>query len=210
MCEKLSHVIAKLFPCEIGLRILSNLTDTRRAKATCTVPKECFDAKGIDGIKVVDRIVKAYRFAKVDIYRAATHNKGVMNGIDSVVIATGNDWRAIEAGAHAFAARSGRYKPLTRWSQDKYGDLRGSIDVPMAVGTVGGVTKLHPTAKLCLKILKNPNAALLGQIIACVGLAQNLSALRALASEGIQKGHMHLHKANLHLLKNIVNQPAIL
>jgi hydroxymethylglutaryl-CoA reductase len=148
----------------------------------------------------VDRIVSAYKFAFYDIYRATTNNKGVMNGIDPVVIATGNDWRAVEAGAHAWACRTGSYKPMATWSKDANGDLLGEIELPISVGTVGGVTKLHPTAKAAMKLLGSPTATELAQVICSVGLAQNLSALRALASEGIQRGHMSLHKRNLDLL----------
>lgn len=204
MCEKLSGPIAKLFyNCDVGLRILTNLNDRRRTKVSCNIPAEAFDSPEYAGKEVIQRIVMAYEFADADIYRATTNNKGVMNGIDPVVIATGNDWRAIEAGCHAFAAQSGRYKPLAKWSLGPdAGSLKGEMEIPMAVGTVGGVTKLHPTAKLALKLLGNPTATELGQIICAVGLAQNLSALRALASEGIQKGHMSLHQRNLDLLGN--------
>lgn len=203
MCEKVASLIPSLFDdCEVGLRILTNLTDQRRAWAECRVPKGAFSGRGMDEGEVVSRIAQARDFAASDVYRAATHNKGVMNGIDAVVIATGNDWRAIEAGVHAYACRNGVYQPLTEWYVDDVGDLRGRIEVPMAVGTVGGVTKLHPTAQLALKMLGNPGAQRLAQIICAAGLAQNLSALRALASEGIQHGHMALHQKNLSLLES--------
>lgn len=206
MCEKLSTFMPALFPnCGIGLRILTNLTDRRLAKASCTVTHESFNSTDFKGLDVVDRIVKAYKFAYVDPYRAATNNKGIMNGIDPVVIATGNDWRAVEAGAHAYASRSGQYRPMAHWSQTEKGDLYGEIELPMAVGTVGGVTKLHPTAQASLKVLGSHSGTELGEIICAVGLAQNLSALRALASEGIQKGHMSLHRRNLDLLKQGIN-----
>jgi hydroxymethylglutaryl-CoA reductase len=200
MCEKVSTMLQELISCDVGLRILTNFTDRRTTKARCTVPRSMFHTPEFEGSEVVERIVAAYLFAKHDVYRATTNNKGVMNGIDPVVIATGNDWRAIEAGAHAWCARSGTYSPMVRWSTNNAGDLEGEIELPMAVGTVGGVTKLHPTAKASMKILGNPDAQSLAGIICSVGLAQNLSALRALASEGIQRGHMHLHKRNLELL----------
>jgi hydroxymethylglutaryl-CoA reductase len=138
-------------------------------------------------------IVEAQALAEIDPYRAATHNKGVMNGVDAVVVATGNDWRAVEAGAHAYAARSGCYRPLTDWRQDEHGDLVGEIELPLAVGIVGGATRSHPVAQLALKILGVESAGELAEIAAAVGLAQNLGALRALVTEGIQRGHMALH-----------------
>ncbi len=199
ICEKLSQRVEEIIPCEMGLRILTNLCDKRIAKARCRVPKDAFKNNDFTGSEVVDRIVKAYQFAAHDAYRAATHNKGVMNGIDPVVIATGNDWRAVEAGAHAYACRSGVYSPMTVWSKDENGDLIGEIEMPMALGTVGGVTTLHPTAQASLRLMGSPNAQQLGEIVVAVGLAQNLSALRALASEGIQRGHMSLHQGNIRL-----------
>jgi hydroxymethylglutaryl-CoA reductase len=200
MCEQLSSVLAGMFPCEVGLRILTNLSDRRLCKASCRVPARAFDTPEFDGRQVVDRIVMAYQFAAHDVYRATTNNKGVMNGIDPVLIATGNDWRAVEAGAHAWAARSGVYQPLAVWEKNPAGDLVGTLELPMAVGVVGGVTKLHPTARAALKLLGSPSGTELGEIVTSVGLAQNLSALRALASEGIQRGHMSLHRRNLDLL----------
>ena len=203
VCEKLAKIIAKYIPgAEIGLRILTNLTIHRRATAKCVIPAQAFDRPEFSGSDVVSGIRDAWLFAKHDIFRATTNNKGIMNGIDPVVIATGNDWRAIEAGCHAWAARSGSYQPLAEWSLADSGDLVGTLEVPMAVGTVGGVTRLHPTARAALKILGLPSARELSEIIVAVGLAQNLSALRALASEGIQKGHMNLHKKNLDLLRH--------
>jgi hydroxymethylglutaryl-CoA reductase len=145
------------------------------------------------GLDVAQGIVEAWAFAAADPYRAATHNKGVMNGIDAVVIATGNDWRAVEAGAHAYAARTGRYTSLTTWGLDDQGHLAGSIELPLAVGIVGGATRAHPTARLSLKILGVTSGPQLGEVMAAVGLAQNLAAIRALAAEGIQRGHMRLH-----------------
>lgn len=202
MAERISMMMPELFPgCEIGLRILSNLCDRRISKAKCLIKKEALTTKEFDGSELVDRIVLAHLFAEVDPYRAATHNKGVMNGIDPVVIATGNDWRAIEAGAHSYCAKNGRYEPMTKWKKNSSGDLEGHIELPLAVGTVGGVTRLHPSAQAALKLLDQPTAQQLSEIICAVGLAQNLSALRALSSEGIQRGHMSLHRKNLDLLE---------
>lgn len=204
MCEKVSILVAQYFDqCETGLRILTNLTDRRIAIAECTVPKTAFKHRHFSEEEVVDRIVKAWEFAYFDPYRAATHNKGVMNGIDPVVIATGNDWRAVEAGAHAYCCKDGQYRPMTTWSKTLHGDLVGKIELPMAVGTVGGVTKLHPTARAALKLLGNPGAQKLAGILCAVGLAQNLSAIRALATEGIQQGHMFLHQKNTRLLNQV-------
>jgi hydroxymethylglutaryl-CoA reductase len=179
------------------LRILSNLTDARQAWASCHIPVSVLATESLTGEQVARGIVEANAFALVDPYRAATHNKGIMNGIDAVALATGNDWRALEAGAHAYAARSGQYRSLTEWSvvEDTTGEraLRGRLELPLAVGTVGGATKVHPTARAALKILGQPTARRLAQVMAAVGLAQNLAAIRALATEGIQKGHMALH-----------------
>ena len=174
MCEKLSVRISEIIECDVGLRILTNLTDKRLARAHCLVPKEALTNREFDGADVVDRIVSAYQFAAHDVYRATTHNKGVMNGIDPVVIATGNDWRAVEAGSHAYCCRNGRYEPMTKWWKNENGDLEGSIELPIAVGTVGGVTKLHPSAQASLKVLGNPSGSELAEIIVAVGLAQNL------------------------------------
>jgi hydroxymethylglutaryl-CoA reductase len=201
MCEKLSVLISELFPhSEMGLRILSNLNTQRMTTAQCRIPSEVFHPDKEKAWSIAKRIEDAWLFAWHDIYRGTTHNKGVMNGIDPIVIATGNDWRAIEAGVHAYASLNGRYRPVTKWQVDEEGYLNGSLTIPLAVGTVGGVTKLHPTAQVSLKVLGNPCAKKLAQIICSVGLAQNLSALKALSNEGIQKGHMNLHKKNLDLL----------
>lgn len=200
MCERVSTLLPDLLPCDIGLRILTNLTDRRLARAECVIPVRAFDTPDFDGWEVVDRIEKAYLFAYYDVYRAATNNKGIMNGIDPVLIATGNDWRAVEAGAHAYSSRSGTYRPMAKWQRTPIG-LKGVLELPMAVGVVGGVTKLHPTAQAALKLMGNPDARTLAEIVCATGLAQNLSALRALASEGIQKGHMSLHQKNLDLLQ---------
>lgn len=202
ICEKLSPKLVQIFEgSSIGLRILTNLNDRRLARATCKIPASSFRHRDFSPEEVVARIVQAWQFADLDIYRATTHNKGVMNGIDPVLIATGNDWRAVEAGAHAWACRTGRYRPMTNWQVDEDGDLVGELEIPMAVGTVGGVTKLHPAAQIALKILGHPDAQKLAEIVCAVGLAQNLSALRALATEGIQHGHMRLHTGNSDLLR---------
>ncbi|MEK6976251.1 MAG: hydroxymethylglutaryl-CoA reductase, degradative [Candidatus Thermoplasmatota archaeon] len=195
LCEKAAPGIVAALGGKQGLRILSNLADQRLATAKASVPVEA-----VGGLDVAKAIVEANRFALEDPYRAATHNKGVLNGIDPVVIATGNDWRAVEAGAHAYAARDGAYRALTSY-RVRAGVLECGLTVPVSVGTVGGVTKLHPTAAACLKVLGSPDAMRLARIVAAVGLAQNLSALRALSVEGIQDGHMRLHASNLKLLK---------
>jgi hydroxymethylglutaryl-CoA reductase len=175
------------------LRILSNLADRRLAGAQCTIPLAELAFGDYQAEEVRDGIIAAWAFAVADPYRAATHNKGIMNGIDPVVIATGNDWRAIEAGAHAYAARNGRYTSLSTWGKDAQGNLVGSLELPMAVGIVGGATRVHPVARASLKLMGVTSAGELAEIIVSVGLAQNLAALRALATEGIQRGHMGLH-----------------
>lgn len=192
-CERLAPEIERLSGGIVHLRILSNLADRRLARAHCTIPLAELAFEGFSGEAVRDGIIAAWAFAAADPYRAATHNKGIMNGIDAVVLATGNDWRAIEAGAHAYAARSGRYTSLSTWAQDESGSLVGTLELPMAVGTVGGATRVHPTARLALKLMGVRGASELGEIAVSVGLAQNLAALRALATEGIQRGHMTLH-----------------
>lgn len=192
-CEQLAEPIERITGGRVGLRILSNLADRRLARAECTIPSEALSFEDYSGEQIVDRIIEAWAFAAADPYRAATHNKGIMNGIDPIVIATGNDWRAIEAGAHAYAARSGRYTSLTEWSKDAHSNLVGRLEMPMAVGIVGGSTRVHPVAQVALKILAVNSARELAEIMVAVGLAQNLAALRALATEGIQKGHMALH-----------------
>ncbi len=191
--EAIAPRLAELTGGRTNLRILSNLADRRTATARCTVPAAELTLPDIPGADVARLIAEANAFAVVDPYRAATHNKGIMNGIDAVCIATGNDWRAIEAGAHSYAARNGRYTALTDWHVDGHGDLFGEITLPMAVGTVGGATKVHPTARVAMKILAVESAGELAQLMACVGLAQNLAAIRALSTHGIQKGHMRLH-----------------
>jgi len=192
-CEALAPLLERLTGGRVGLKILSNLADRRLARAECTLPVEALAFENYSGEQVIVGVFEAWAFAAADPYRAATHNKGIMNGIDPVVIATGNDWRAIEAGAHAYAARSGRYTSLSTWSRNADGSLHGMIELPVAVGIVGGTTRAHPAAQVALKILGVKTAGELAGIIAAVGLAQNLGALRALATEGIQKGHMALH-----------------
>ena len=192
MAETVSPYIEELTGGIAELRILSNLADRRVVRARATWKKEA-----VGGVEVVEKILSAYAFAAADPYRAATHNKGIMNGIIPVVLATGNDTRAIESGAHAYAARNGRYTSLTTWEKNAEGDLVGCIEMPMAVGLVGGATKIHPSAQTAVKILDVKTAAELGQIIASAGLANNLAAMKALATEGIQRGHMSLHARNL-------------
>jgi hydroxymethylglutaryl-CoA reductase len=195
--EAISPRVAELTGGRAVLRILSNLADRRTATARCAIPADELTEPDLPGGRVARLIAEANAFAVVDPYRAATHNKGIMNGIDAVCIATGNDWRAIEAGAHSYAAlygqRKGQYSALTDWHVDENGDLYGAITLPMAVGTVGGATKVHPTARVAMKILGVRTAGELAQVMACVGLAQNLAAIRALATHGIQRGHMRLH-----------------
>jgi hydroxymethylglutaryl-CoA reductase len=192
-CEVLARPIAEISGGRVGLRILSNLADRRTAWAECTIPVAELAFGEYAGEQVVQGIVEAWAFAAADPYRAATHNKGIMNGIDPIVIATGNDWRAIEAGAHAYATRSGRYTSLTTWGKNKQGDLTGRLELPIVAGIIGGSIRVHPTTKAALKILNVQTARELAEIITAVGLAQNLAAIRALATEGIQKGHMALH-----------------
>jgi hydroxymethylglutaryl-CoA reductase len=191
-CEALAPLVEEITGGRVVLRILSNLADRRLAHAQCTIPPDALTFGDYPGPLVVDRIVEAYALAAVDPYRAATHNKGIMNGVDAVVIAMGNDWRAVEAGAHAYAARSGRYTSLSTWARDGEGNLVGRLEMPLAVGIVGGATRTHPIAKVALKVLGVQTARELAGVIVSVGLAQNLAALRALATEGIQRGHMAL------------------
>jgi len=200
MCESVAPLLEEITGGHVRLRIISNLADRRLARAKAVWKKEELEksTKGLmKGEEVVDAILEAYHFALNDPYRCATHNKGIMNGVDAVLIATGNDFRAVEAGAHAYAAFSGRYKPLTKYYKDKNGDLVGEIEMPIAVGMVGGAMRTKPEAKVALKILGVKTAKELSEIIAAVGLAQNFAALRALATEGIQKGHMRLHAKNI-------------
>lgn len=188
MAEAVAPMIESLTGGQVYLRIISNLATNRLVKAWCTVPKEA-----VGGEAVVDGIVYASAFAAADPYRGATHNKGIMNGIAAAVLATGNDHRAIEAGAHAYASLKGQYTSLTSWTKNSNGDLDGVIELPMAVGLIGGAVKTHPIAKIAVKILGVKSANEFGEVLAALGLAQNLGALRALSSEGIQRGHMSLH-----------------
>jgi hydroxymethylglutaryl-CoA reductase len=177
------------------LKIISNLATERMAKAMVTYRKDV-----IGGERVVDDIVKAYKFACYDPYRAATHNKGIMNGITAITLATANDTRAIEAGAHAYASISGKYLPLSKWRKDKNGDLAGELELPLALSTFGGATRTHPVAQLCLKILGVKTATELAEVACAVGLAQNFAALRAMVTEGIKRGHMELHARNIAIM----------
>jgi len=192
MCEAVAPLIEELTGGRVFLRIVSNLAIYRLARA-----RAVFAEEALGGEEVVDGILQAYAFAEADPYRCATHNKGVMNGVIAVALATANDTRALESGAHAYAAIGGSYKPLTRWERTADGDLLGRIELPVAVGTIGGATAVHPIAKICRKILGVRSARELGEIMAAVGLAQNLAAMRALATDGIQQGHMKLHARNI-------------
>ncbi|MCC6500941.1 MAG: hydroxymethylglutaryl-CoA reductase, degradative [Anaerolineales bacterium] len=221
-CERLAPRIETITGGRVHLKILSNLTDRRMAKATCMIPVKDLDFVAqvanlrYSGEDVRNGIIEAWAFAASDPYRAATHNKGIMNGVDAVVIATGNDWRAIEAGAHAYAARSGKYTSLSVWSKDGEGNLVGELAMPLAVGIVGGATKVHPVAQAAIKLMNVKSAGELAEIIVSVGLAQNLAALRALATEGIQRGHMSLHARQVaiaagatgELIERVANQLA--
>ncbi len=199
MAESVAPLVEKITGGSVLLRILSNLADLRLARARVRLTPDVLTTPERNGAEIIEGILDAYTLAAIDSYRAATHNKGIMNGIDPIIVATGNDWRAVEAGAHAYAGRSGRYTSLTRWEKDRAGALVGTIEMPMPVGLVGGATKTHPLAQLALKILDVESAQELGEIAVAVGLAQNLGALRALATEGIQRGHMALHARNIAL-----------
>lgn len=192
MCEAVAPMIEQLTGGRVFLRIVSNLATHRLARAKAT-----FSREALGGEEVVEGVLQAYAFAAADPYRCATHNKGVMNGVIAVALATANDTRALEAGAHAYAAKDGAYKSLTCWERDINGDLVGSIELPVAVGVIGGATAVHPVAKICRRILGVKTARELGEILAAVGLAQNLAAMRALATEGIQRGHLKLHARNV-------------
>lgn len=193
VAESLAERLAALAGGRSGLRILTNLADRRCVRVTARVPAAALATAEIGGESVLEGIVAASRFAEDDPYRAATHNKGIMNGVDAVVIATGNDWRGVEAGAHAFAAATGTYRPLAVWTRDG-NELVGKLEMPMAVGTVGGTLQAHAGARLAQRILGVDSSTALGMIIGCVGMASNLAALRALATDGIQRGHMALHR----------------
>lgn len=201
MAEAITPYIEELTGGKIYLRIVSNLATHRIAKS-----RAIFDKEALGGEEVVEGILNAYEFALADPYRAATHNKGIMNGISALTLATGNDTRAIEAGAHAYASLSGKYKPLTKFDRDKEGNLIGEIELPLALGIIGGMTKVHPMAKIVVKLLNVSSSSELSQVAAAVGLAQNVAALRALASEGIQKGHMALHSRNIAKLAGVPDE----
>jgi hydroxymethylglutaryl-CoA reductase len=201
MCEELAPTISQLTGGRTLLRIISNLADKRLARATAIISKD-----DIGGEHIVDDIVSAWAFADADPYRAATHNKGIMNGVVAVALATAQDHRALEAGAHAYAVKSCRYRALSKWSKNEDGDLVGVLEMPMAVGTVGGVTRTHPMAKLALKLLGTSTSRELAEVMAAVGLAQNIGALRALVQEGIQQGHMRLHARNLVVMAGAVGE----
>ena len=192
MCEALAPMLEEISGGKVRLKILSNLADKRLVKATAV-----FDKKTLGGDQIIDAFLEAHTLASIDPYRAATHNKGIMNGIDALIIATGNDFRAIEAGAHAYAAKDGQYTALTRYTKDDNGNLVGEIELPIAVGIVGGAANMHPKAKLCRKILGINSAKELAEVVASLGLAQNFAALFALSTVGIQKGHMSLHAKNI-------------
>src|SRR5580693_3802841 len=203
IAEAVADRAAVIAGARVGLRILTNLCDKRCVRVSCRLPAAILATGGMAGTDVVDGIVNASRFAELDPYRAATHNKGIMNGIDAVVIATGNDWRAVEAGAHAYAARTGRYAPLAVWRRD--GDtLEGKLELPLALGTVGGTLRVHPAARLSLRMLRVADAQELAGVAAAVGLASNLAAVRALATDGIQRGHMGLHARSVALAAGAV------
>jgi len=195
MAETVAPRLAELSGGRVGLRILSNLADRRLVRVTARIPFSALasDKSGATGSETAEGVAAASRFAEDDPYRAATHNKGIMNGVDAVVMATGNDWRGVEAGAHSYAARDGRYRPLATWRVEGE-SLVGRLEMPMAVGTVGGTMQVHPGARLALRILRVSTSEELGMVIGAAGLGQNLAALRALATEGIQRGHMNLHK----------------
>lgn len=202
MMERLAPHVEALTGGEVHLRILSNLSDQRTVTVRGEVPVEMLTKGSLSGLEVAQRVEKASIFAEVDPYRAATHNKGIMNGVDAVLLATGQDFRAVEAGAHAFAARNGRYSSLSRW-RCVDGMLRGEMELPLAVGTVGGLTKLHPTVKRLLEWMELGSAADLAKLTAAAGLAQNLAAILALSTEGIQRGHMSLHARNVALAAGV-------
>jgi hydroxymethylglutaryl-CoA reductase len=193
MAEAVAPLLEQITGGRAYLRILSNLSDRRLSKARAVIPAQELARDGMSGQEVIEGILWAYSFAVVDPYRATTHNKGILNGVDPVLLATGNDWRAIEAGAHAYASRTGQYTSLSHWWQDEQGNLVGELEMPIAVGIVGGATRVHPGAQAALKLLNVQHANELAEICVCAGLASNLAAMRALATEGIQRGHMGLH-----------------
>lgn len=197
MAESVAPLVEELTEGKVYLRILSNLADRSLARVRCVIPPELLKTGDFSGEEVRDGVILAYEFAASDPYRAATHNKGIMNGIDPIVIATGNDWRAVEAGAHAYAVKDGQYTSMSTWWKDEEGNLVGELELPMSLGIVGGATRVHPMAKMALKLLDVESAKELAEVIVSVGLAQNLGALKALATEGIQRGHMSLHSRSV-------------
>lgn len=205
MAEAVAPLLERITGGRAYLRILSNLSDRRRSMARAVVPAAALARDGLSGDEVVEGILWAYSFAAVDPYRATTHNKGILNGIDPVLIATGNDWRAVEAGAHAYAARHGQYSSLSHWERDGDGNLIGMLDMPISVGIVGGATRVHPAAQAALKLLGIQHANELAEICVCAGLASNLAAMRALATEGIQRGHMGLHARQVAMAAGALN-----
>lgn len=210
MAENLGPIIAELVNGNVICQIVSNLSDRRMVKVKFEVNYvDCLARAGFNGREAAERLVKAYHFAEADPHRAATHNKGVMNGIDGVLIATGNDWRAVEAGVHAYAARDGRYKPVTKFYFNEADHLCGEIEIPMAIGIVGGVTKIHPGVKILLKLMNVETASELAQVVAAAGLIQNFAAIWTLATEGIQKGHMTLHAKNVAVFAGAIGELAI-
>lgn len=206
MAEAIAPMLEQLTGGKVRLRIISNLAVHRLARAKTVWKKEALAKEPFSGEEVVQGIIEAYEFADADPFRATTNNKGIMNGISSVTIATGNDWRAVEAGAHAYAAVDGRYKPLAKYSKNADGDLVGEIELPIAVGIIGGSIRTNPLAPICLKILGVKSARELAGVMAAVGLAQNFAALRALATEGIQRGHMRLHARNIAVMAGATNE----
>jgi len=210
MAEILGPIIAELVDGEVVCQIVSNYSDRRMVKVHFELDNvECLSRASFDGKKAAQRIIQAYHFADADPHRAATHNKGVMNGIDGVLIATGNDWRAVEAGVHAFASRDGRYRPVTRYYFDDAGKFHGEIEIPMALGIVGGITKIHPGVKTLLNIMHVETSSELAQVVAAAGLVQNFAAVWTLATEGIQKGHMTLHAKNVAVFAGAFGEMAI-
>ncbi len=206
MAEAVAPTVSALTGGEVRLRILSNLADRRLARARVRVSEKALETGEYSGRRIAEGILQAYELAAIDPYRAATHNKGIMNGIDPIIVATGNDWRAVEAGAHAYSCRSGTYRSLSTWEIDNDGCLVGTLEMPMAVGLVGGATKTHPAAQAALRILQVRSAQELAEVSVAVGLAQNMAALRALATEGIQRGHMALHARNIAIVAGAVGE----
>ncbi|MBD3289092.1 hydroxymethylglutaryl-CoA reductase, degradative [candidate division KSB1 bacterium] len=210
MAETLGPIIAEIADGDVICQIVSNYADKRMVKVKFVLDNvDCLARAGYSGEEAADRIIKAYHFADADPHRAATHNKGVMNGIDGVLIATGNDWRAVEAGVHAYAARDGRYRSVSKYYRDEKGKFVGELEIPMAVGIVGGVTNLHPGVKILLKVMNVETSMELAQVVATAGLIQNFAAIWTLATEGIQKGHMTLHARNVAIFAGAFGELAI-